>query len=299
MGLALLFTVGALVVAGVFLFTLVHDARFPSRATMGWALGRGLPVDPAAMGFDSIEVTWGKRQPAWRIKGGAVDGPITIIIHGWRRSRIDSLRRIHPWWSASSEVWLIDLDGHGDSIAGPTTLGAHDVESIVALVQDLVAPDPGIAARAKRVLLVGHSLGASIALRTAVHIAESELAGVVAFAPYESLKEPLGNRLRAQALPAIPFAHLGEACLHALCGRETSTRDALKKLHERKVALLVVAAEFDRVISHAHVQGLAEHASVAIVIDQDSAHDDLGTNLQLRTESTTSRAAHEFLSACK
>ncbi|GDY05676.1 hypothetical protein LBMAG51_04630 [Phycisphaerae bacterium] len=295
MGLALLFFVGAFFAGVIFLWGIVHDARFPSRATMGWALGRGIPVDPSAMGLQSTEVKWRSSQFAWRLNGGNSDGVITIIIHGWRRSRIDSLRRLDPWLKASSEVWLIDLDGHGESPAGPTTLGSGDVPAIVAFIHDLLACATNASHSPKRILLVGHSLGASIALRVARLLPADSLAGVVAFAPYESLKEPLGNRLEARALPVFPFAKAAELCLHVINGKESSTTAALKQIHKQNVPVLIVGAQLDQTVSLDHVRRMADQAGVALTHDPDSAHDDLGTQLNAIPNCVTSQAAVKFL----
>ena len=299
MGLILLFILGALTAAAVFLFGLIHDARFPSRATMGWALGRGFPPDPGAMGLQSTNEIWGRNQSAWRVRGGAPDGVITVIIHGWRRSRIDSLRRLHPWWNVSAEVWLIDLDGHGESPAGPTTLGAADVPAITSFVHDVLASDANQVDRPKRVLFVGHSLGASITLRVAARLPPTSIAGIVAFAPYESLQEPLQNRLKAQALPHFPFAKLAEICLHMFCGNESSTTAALRSLHSTGVPVLLIAAQSDPVVSLKHVQRMANSAGVTVTIDASAGHDDLGTKIDIAPESTTSQAAQSFLKSLR
>jgi len=295
MGLVLLFILGAIVLAVAFTYGLVADARHPSRATTGWALGRGIPVDPAAMNLQSSNQHWAHDQPAWRLVGGDADGFTTIIIHGWRRSKIDSLRRIHPWLEASAEVWLLDLDGHGESPDGPTTLGAAAVPALVALVNDRVAATHANNAQTKRVILIGHSLGASIALRAAAQCHSDALAGVVAFAPYESLREPIANRLTARALPAVLFARTAEMCLHALCGGEASTATALKELAARGLPVLLVAAQHDPVVSLDHVQKLAVQSSTPLTVDEKSSHDDLGTNLHGDLDGVTLKAAQAFL----
>ncbi len=295
MEILLLLLLGAIVAAVAFVWGIVSDARHPSRATAGWALGRGLPVDPADCKLLATDELWGLQQPAWRIQGGDPRGPVTVIVHGWRRSRIDSLRRVSPWWSVSSEIWLLDLEGHGDSPAGPTSLGSSDVPALVALIHDLAAPSLSRSNRPSRVLLVGHSLGATIALRAAAQLDEASLAGLVAFAPYESLREPLGCRLRAGALPSFPFAIVAEVCLHALCGREGSTQVAMKRLNEMKVPTLLLAAEHDAVVSLAHVRKLASASGLSLEVDPEAMHDDLGTSLANRPDSATAKACAGFL----
>lgn len=279
MELILLLLVGALCAALLLIFGIVRDARTPARATMGWALARKLHVDPAALGLQFEEELWGTNQSAWRIRGGAPSSEITtIIIHGWRRSRIDSLRRIHPWFEVSRSLLLVDLAGHGESPDGPTTLGVRDVHEIVTLAQTVLASGDPSAATTHRLLLVGHSLGGSIAVRAAAQLPPQALAGVVAIAPYESLREPLANRLRARALPATPFARLAELWLHAICGREQSVIDALTRLRASNVSTLLVAGSQDVVVRHEHVAHIALAAGVPLITDSASGHDDLATD---------------------
>ncbi len=301
MELTLLLFVGALCAALLLVFGIVRDARTPSRATMGWALARKLAVDPAALGLQFEEELWGANQSAWRIRGGAPSSDLTtIIIHGWRRSRIDSLRRINPWYGVSSSLLLVDLAGHGDAPDGPTTLGVRDVHEIVTLAHAVVASSDPAAARPTRLLLVGHSLGASIALRAAAQLPPEFLAGVVAIAPYESLKEPLANRLRARALPATPFAQLAQLWLHAICGRERSVIDALTQLRTRNVSALLIAGAQDVVVRHEHVAHIALSAGVPLVTDSASGHDDLATDCDAESRpnaAQTMQAMRQFLDA--
>ncbi|MSQ89822.1 MAG: alpha/beta fold hydrolase [Phycisphaerales bacterium] len=296
MGLALLFLIGGITAATAFIIGIVIDARHPSRATTGWALARGIPIDPAAMGLEASAELWGRQQSAWRVRGKACEsGIVTIIVHGWRRSRIDSLRRIRPWLDASESVWLIDLAGHGDSPAGPSSLGTSDVADLVALANEILAQGAQSAGTPSRILLVGHSLGASIALRAAARITPASLGGVVAFAPYESLAEPLRNRLAARALPAQPFASIAAAGLHAICGSESSTTEAMTTLTAAGVPLLVVAARQDGVVSLAHVRAMCMRAGVEITVDDTAQHDDLGTGLTANDDNPTAVAAAAFL----
>ncbi|MSR70060.1 MAG: alpha/beta fold hydrolase [Phycisphaerales bacterium] len=300
MGLVLLLFVGLLCATLLFVWGIVRDAHSPSRATIGWALARKLPVDPAALGLEFAEESWGANQTAWRIRGGAPSSDVTtIIIHGWRRSRIDSLRRIHPWLGVSKCLWLVDLAGHGDAPEGATTLGVRDVDAVVTLAHTLLGQsgDPSVARSAAptRLVLVGHSLGAAIAVRAAAQLPPTTLAGVVAIAPYESLKEPLANRLRARALPAVPFAQLAQHWLHALCGREKSVIEALTQLRANRVRTLLIASTQDTVVRFEHVQHIAQCAQVPLITVTESAHDDLATGCHANATTPCARALREFL----
>ncbi len=296
MGLVLLLLVGLLFAAFLFVLGIVRDARAPARATIGWALARKLPVDPAAHGLHFEEALWGANQSAWRIPGGDPSSDITtIIIHGWRRSRIDSLRRISPWIEVSNEVWLVDLAGHGDSLVGPTTLGVRDVQDVVTLALAIAAGRDQRVASSNRLLLVGHSLGASIAARAAAQLPPACIAGVVAIAPYESLREPLANRLRARALPAMPFAHLAELWLHAICGREQSVVAALRQLRANEVAAVLIAGSQDTVVRVEHVAELAAAADLPLITDKLSSHDELATSANANATTDWSRAVGDFV----
>ncbi|MSR43889.1 MAG: alpha/beta fold hydrolase [Phycisphaerales bacterium] len=296
MGLALLFLLGTLAAAVIHLLGIVRDARHPARASPGWALARKIPIDPAAMGLACTEEHWGQKQTAWCLRGACHDsGIITIIVHGWRRSRIDSLRRVHPWIDESEAVWLLDLAGHGDSPVGPTTLGSADVIDLVHLTHEIIARANISPGRSPRIVIVGHSLGASIALRAAAQLSPDDIAGVVAFAPYESLSEPLTNRLEARGLPAVPFALVAQWILHRICGAETSTTAAMAQLQTKGVPLLIIASQQDAVVSLQHIATICRTASVQFTVDPDTTHDDLGTRLNESPKSATTLAVERFL----
>ncbi len=303
MGLALLLLIGGCVAALVLVWGIVRDARCPARATAGWALARGLQVDPAALGLEFSDECFCDGLRAWKIRGGDPSSDVTtVLIHGWRRSRIDSLRRIHPWFARSRELWLIDLAGHGESPRGPTTLGVRDVDDVMHLARSLVEGAHANAPRATRLLIVGHSLGASIGLRASARLEPQSLAGVVAIAPYESLAEPLTNRLVARALPAIPFARIAAGWLHALCGVEASPSKALAQLHHAEVPLLVIASTHDAVVSVEHVVQMVAQADhtrarhpLHLFVDQCASHDDLATAVDNEATTPCATAMRSFL----
>jgi pimeloyl-ACP methyl ester carboxylesterase len=165
LGLAALLSVGALVAWGLYAAGVWREAVRPPRRGMAWALAQGLPASPADLGLAFEERTVRGPEatvPGWWIAGrGPAEGPTVVLVHGHGRSRWDSLRRIGPWVERSPLVILVDLRGHGDA-EGPSTLGRREHLDLEAVVAEAERRRPGAA-----VELVGHSLGAVVAIRTA------------------------------------------------------------------------------------------------------------------------------------
>ncbi|MFM8874419.1 MAG: alpha/beta hydrolase family protein, partial [Phycisphaerales bacterium] len=208
LGLAALLSAGALLAWGLYAAGVWRDAVRPPRRGMAWALAQGVPTSPADLGraFEERTVRGPEASvPGWWVTGrGPADGPTVILVHGHGRSRWDSLRRIGPWVERSPLVILIDLRGHGDA-GGHSTLGRREHVDLEAVVAEAERRRPGVP-----VELVGHSLGAVVAIRTAARraAAGAPLAAVHAFGPYEWTRTPLEARLRARGLPARPASDL-------------------------------------------------------------------------------------------
>jgi len=289
-GLLVLTAVALLLLLSVLVWGIVWDARHPRRATAAWALANGFPPHPSDVGWQSSDELWSGTLPAWRVVGGSPNGPVAVFVHGWRRSRIDSMRRAGIWLPRVRAAWLIDLAGHGDAPPGATHLGAADVDMIVRFCSDLMAREgPGT-----RLVIIGHSLGAATALRVASLLPEETLSGAVAFAPYESVREPISNRLRRQGLPVWPAAACSTSLLHALCGRERSTSAAVKALHARSVPLLIVSSVCDTHISLTHVRRVAGPLCDQVIVEPSVSHDAIGTGPTPNADSPTEIAVRAF-----
>ncbi|MHC4989610.1 MAG: alpha/beta hydrolase, partial [Planctomycetota bacterium] len=200
-----------LAVAGVLLLTLltallVRTSRRPPRHTAGYALARGLPVDPGDLdlAFEpwTLDRADGAHLPVWEIDAahmreltpsGEPPAALTgVFVHGWGESRLDVLDRLSPWMGLFDRMVLYDLRGHGDAEGGLSRLGAGE-EDDLAGVLDRLGPQP--------VVLVGYSMGAVIALNAAAH---PGVQGVVAYGPYLGLDEAMRGRLREMGYPSWP-----------------------------------------------------------------------------------------------
>lgn len=264
----------AVVIAVVlYVGSIVREALSPPRVTTAWAVARGRPSCPADLGLEARE--WrldvggrGRRASlaVWEVElAPEAAGPTAlsvVFVHGWGRSRIDSLARIGPFVDAASRLVLVDLRGHGDAI-GRTTLGDGDERDLADLIRRL--PDGPV-------ILVGHSLGATVAIRcAALTDAAPRIAGVVAIAPYDTVRSPLRGRLLVRDLPAGPLLSLAVAALR-LCGvRAVSTLEAARLL---RAPLAVLHGDGDRISPPREGHAIADAGRGTLVVFEGVEHVD-------------------------
>ena len=261
------------------------QALRPPRKYFAWALATGRPKDPSDLGlqFDECEFSSGQHHPlpAWRIKGNAThsNAPILVMLHGWGRSRWDSLTRVEPFRNACSEIVLLDLLAHGEHLGAWSALGVREPACVVHALHELARQFPN-----SPFLLAGHSMGAGIAIRAA-NLAATDfqgntsenkgisIAGVIAFAPYSTLRSPIPARLALQNLPAWPFAPIAFLTLRIL-GRMDGPLE--KDARELRAPLLVMAGDHDLISPLADAQKISSAAPRGMLIVLPyQRHDDL------------------------
>ena len=331
-GLFILFTLAVVLLCvwgGV--MTALQALR-PPRKMFAWALATGRPKDPSDLGlrFDDVQYLSGQRHPcpAWRIYGDATDrdAPIVVMLHGWGRSRWDSLTRVEPFRKVCCEIVLLDLPAHGEHAGTWSGVGTSEPHCVLHVLQEIAQQFPKWA-----LILAGHSIGAGVAVRAA-NLANNEIdsgtvlraikkvddmpaqspphlppnvnpndqahsqanthaksqanhslhsqaargisiAGVIAFAPYSTLRSPIPERLALQNLPAWPFAPIAFLMLRML-GR----MDAALEIDTRtlRAPLLVIAGDRDPISPLADARAIANaapHGTLVVVAYQ--RHDDL------------------------
>jgi pimeloyl-ACP methyl ester carboxylesterase len=214
----LLFAAGLLILLLTGL--LVREARRPPRHTAGYAVARGLPCDPGDLNM-AYEEWWldrpaGVRLPVWEIEPGegteglrdegteetGGGGLTAVFIHGWGQSRIDMLARVGPWPALCRRLVLYDSRGHGDAEGGLSDLGYREEEDLLALLEQLGGGP---------FLLVGHSMGAVIAMHAAAaagHPVVKQIIGIVAYGPYCDFHQSLRGRLHTAGYPTRPMTDL-------------------------------------------------------------------------------------------
>jgi len=210
---------------------IAREAKRPRRATYAWALAHHSAASPAEVPGvrtwhegSTVLHTGGdaptaRHTPAahptppsarsivlpWWFVEGQGSGTM-LVIHGWGRSRWDSLRRL-PWLLVhAASIVLPDLRGHGEA-PGTTSIGHSDHLDLDQVIQRADS-DPASHATTGGLTIVGHSMGAMVATRLAALLAArgTPARRLVLMAPYDSLIVPMANRLRVRGLPAGPFA---------------------------------------------------------------------------------------------
>ena len=295
------------------------QALRPPRKFFAWALATGRPKDPADIGLAFEDTQYSSGQyfpcPAWRItaKSTHPNAPILVVIHGWGRSRWDSLTRVEPFLHVCCEMVLLDLPAHGEHASTWSALGIHEPTCVLNVLQEIARQSPG-----KNIILAGHSMGAGIAIRAAnlaaQHMVELpantlknqakpkpapietttqpsqattnqavsqqatsnqpvRVVGVIAFAPYQTLRSPIPARLRLKNLPRWPLAPIAFLILRILNRMDQPlSMDA----RELRAPLLVMTGDHDPISPAADAQKICEAAprSTLIVLPY-SRHDNL------------------------
>jgi len=277
--------VAAATITTTYTVAIAREAKRPRRATYAWALAHGSPTSPAevpgvrawhegstvlqATGHDpaahptppsarSIVLPW------WLVEGQGAG--TMLVIHGWGRSRWDSLRRL-PWLlEHAASIMLPDLRGHGEA-PGTTSIGHSDHLDLDQVIASVTSA-PESRATAGGITLVGHSMGAMVAARLAALLAArgAPVRRLVLMAPYDSLIVPMANRLRVRGLPAGPFA--ATAAWWLARGEEPLHRT----LARVQCPVLTLGGELDAVTTPSDVRRAASRHETLIEPELDHAN---------------------------
>ncbi len=275
LGFATLLGAAALLVSGAYVRGLWNDAIRPARRSMGWALGQGLPASPEDLSLQSEErntVLSDGVMPAWWIRGRAPQsGRAVIVLHGHGRSRWDSLRRIGQYAQEAALIVTPDLRGHGDA-PGRCALARREAGDVCILIAAIEAEYPGI-----RITLVGHSMGAVVAIHAAAQraAAGAPIEEVIAWGAYDRVATPLNARLKLRSLPARPFSDAILWMCTRVNGPERATQKAAALLGTTRLTLH--ADSLDEVSPLADSQAIAAALpSATLHCSTGVPHSDLG-----------------------
>lgn len=227
----------------------------PPRRAAGYAVARGLPVDPADLNLPfeewTLDLPDGAHLPVWDVRTPEAtvansDAPTVVMIHEWGASRIDSLSQARQWLAVTPRIVMYDLRGHGEATPrrgpGRTRMGRNEHRDLLDLLDRLA----GSAPRSASFVLVGASMGATIALQAAAELTvptntddpepapatpdastPMRIERIIAVSPSPDPADVIARRLRARALPGRPLAALVTAAL-TLLGRRPLGGPALR-----------------------------------------------------------------------
>lgn len=199
------------------------DARLsPDAAFSGWYYDRPdqlqLPYSPELIGS-----TVGPC-PAWLFPAG--DGDVWVIqVHGRGTTRAECLRAVPLFHSLGVTSLVVSYRNDGEaprSRAGTYTLGATEWRDVDAAV--------GFARRrgARRILLMGWSMGGAIALQVSLNSAHrSAIAGLVLESPVIDWRIVLEYQARAQRVPTTVSGLAIEALRHEWAAPITRSGSAI------------------------------------------------------------------------
>jgi pimeloyl-ACP methyl ester carboxylesterase len=218
-GLFILLAIAAGLLIIVLTAMLAWEMTHPPRHTAAYAIARGMACSPDDLGLEfeswTLDRPDGARLPVWDISNpqSAMGNPksmTAVFIHGWGHSGIDMLARIRPFDRACRRIIMYDLRGHGDSERCISRLGDGEDRDLIALL-DRIGDE--------HIVLVGHSMGAVIAMQAAASApadARSRIVGIIAYGPYLDFHTSLRGRLRTHGYPARPVTDLALILLRSL-----------------------------------------------------------------------------------
>lgn len=283
-GLLLLFGAALGLLIALLTAMLAWEMTHPPRHTAGYAIARNMACNPDDLGlsFESwvLERPDGARLPVWDVQGGQQAGigdpqstsdgprPTAVFLHGWGHSRIDVLARIKPYHQLCDRMVFYDLRGHGDSEHCLSRLGDREPEDLLALLERI---------NEDRVVLVGHSMGAVIAMRavtSAPREIRERIAGMIAYGPYCEFHRSLCGRLKIAGFPARPITDLALLLLRAIGIRPLSLRE--EDLRDWPTPLRVIHGDSDAVAPLEHARRIVEAAGAEAMLQviPGAAHTD-------------------------
>ena len=157
----------AAVLVGVVILAHAREVVRPRRMNDGRALATLGRIAPDDVGLEWEDETYrgdGIDMPAWWIAAPGSD--VTVVhLHGYASAKVACLAWSPLWHKLGVNLLLPDLRGHGEAGGDYTTAEHLERRDVDALLNELRAKRP---AATRRLILCGNSMGAGVALATAL-----------------------------------------------------------------------------------------------------------------------------------
>jgi pimeloyl-ACP methyl ester carboxylesterase len=215
-------------------------------------------TDAAADGLACEPLTFatstGARLAGWFLANPESHGHTVVLLHGVCSNKSRFVHKGLELQQRGFNVLLLDQRGHGESSRAWTTYGAHEARDVADVVEQLCRrPDVG----SDGVVLVGHSMGAAVALLSLPH---PQVRAVVADSPFASLQDMLVHRSRQFHLPSWPLLSLCRLAMRWLARVEVRDVEPQRALRDTAKPVFLVHGTADRSVPHSHSVAMAEDA---------------------------------------
>jgi pimeloyl-ACP methyl ester carboxylesterase len=158
---------GAFLIDRAALMTMRPPRRSPERI----ASDLGHPITPIEVRTDGVTVRGDLIEPE-RVDPSA---PLTVLVHGWTGDSSTMLHLAEPLVAEGLPVVVFDVRSHGRSDPAPAVTVRHFRDDLLAVLEWLQEHRP-----ARRIVVVGHSLGGAAAILARVRGAPIEGLALVA-----------------------------------------------------------------------------------------------------------------------
>lgn len=153
---------------------------------------RRLPSGPPARPHDALSLhVNGVTLAGWRFPAQGPRRSTLVYLHGVGDNRAGSVGIAERFTRLGFDVVAYDSRAHGESTGEACTYGFFEREDLKAIVRQLPQ---------QPVVLMGHSLGAAVALQTA---AETPVAAVIAAETFSDLRTVAGERAPRILTPGV------------------------------------------------------------------------------------------------
>ena len=128
--------------------------------------------------------------------------PLVILFHGYTAEKTSLLVEAKAFLDLGNSVLLVDFRGSGGSSESYTTIGIHEAEDVVAVLQYVREH-----LSHRKLILFGQSMGAAAILRAvAKHNIQPD--AVILEAVFDSMLNAIRNRFHTMKVPSFPSAEL-------------------------------------------------------------------------------------------
>jgi pimeloyl-ACP methyl ester carboxylesterase len=147
----------AAVAGGAFLIdrAALMTMRPPRRSPERLAADLGYPITPIEVTTDRVTIRGDLLEPE-QVDSAA---PVVVLVHGWTGDSSTMLHLAEPLLAAGLPVAVFDVRSHGRSDPAPAVTVRHFRDDLLAVLEWLQKERP-----ARRIIVVGHSLGGSAAI---------------------------------------------------------------------------------------------------------------------------------------